>query len=122
MGELVGGAFEREERCDDESTAKREADSELLRHEHHDGEEERESDEDEEDAGGEEEPKVHERLPRGEAAGGAMEAPRQLPHALAHPAAHGSERTGSEAESYRTNRAQISRLGGQRSLAGADQI
>ena len=87
MGELVGGPLEREERGNDERAPEREADGELLRHEHHDGEEEREGDEDEEDAGGEEEAEVHERLPGGEATGGALEAPRELPHALGDPAA-----------------------------------
>jgi len=87
VGELVSWPLEREERGNDERAPKREADGELLRHEHHDGEEEREGDEDEEDAGGEEEAEVHERLPGGEAAGGALEAPRQLPHALGDPAA-----------------------------------
>ena len=83
MCELVGWPLEREEGGDDERAAEREADGELLRHEHHDGEEEREGDEDEEDAGGQEEAEVHERLPRGEPARRALEAPG---HALAHPA------------------------------------
>jgi len=76
VGELVGWPLEREERGDDECASECEAEGELLRHEHHDGEEEREGDEDEEDAGGEEEAEVHERPPRGEAAGRALEAPR----------------------------------------------
>jgi hypothetical protein len=87
VGELVGWPLKREERGNDERAPEREGDGELLWHEHHDGEEEREGDEDEEDAGGEEEAEVHESLSGGEAAGGALEAPRQLPHALGHPEA-----------------------------------
>jgi hypothetical protein len=98
VGELAGGSFEREDGCDDEPAAEREADGELLRHDHHDGEEERERDEDEEDAGGEEESEVHERLPRREAARRALEAPRQLPHALGHPASERGDRLRSRSD------------------------